>query len=480
MKILIRFAGEVAVKSPHVRRQFLSRLTHNIREALKNNGIVGKVQQEWGRIYVESDSAQAIEILKKIYGIRSFSPVDHVCSADMDTILETGKAYLPLVEGKKFAVKARRSGNHEYSSMDLQKRVGAMLNRSSGTVSLSDPDILISLEVRDGDCTFFSQIIKGPGGLPLGTGGKAVCLMSGGFDSPVAAWMMQKRGIVMEYLLCNMAGEAYERSVLRVAKWMSDNWSHGTSVRFHVVDFEDVVKNLKASVTPRYTQVILKRLFYRAADLLARETGAEAVVTGEAIAQVSSQTLTNLGAIDPATDFPVMRPLVAFDKEDIIDLSRKIGTYDFSAHIQEFCQVVPVKPATACKVSVADEEESGVDRSILEKAFADRKILKVDQLTAHEMTAPYIFQDQVPENSVVIDCRTKSEYEKWHYPGAVHHDYYELSDSFRKTLAKEKHYLLYCAVGMQSALLAEKMQTDGYIAYSFQGGSRALQNAAVS
>ena len=480
MKFLVRFAGEIAIKSPHVRRQFLSRLTHNIRTAMKNADLSGSVTQEWGRVWVESDSSLIVELLSQVYGIQSFSPVEYSCPSDMESILETGKNYASVIEGKTFAVKARRAGTHPYSSMDIQKNLGGMLNQGRGQVCLTRPDVTVSVQVRDDICRFFSQVIPGPGGLPLGTGGKAVCLMSGGFDSPVAAWMMQKRGISMDYLLCNMAGDAYERSVLKVCKWLCDHWSHGTKPKFHVVDFAPVVEELKNKVSSRYTQVVLKRLFYRVGEMLAKETKAEALVTGEAIAQVSSQTLTNLRAIEDVADVPVMRPLIAFDKEDIIKLSRKIGTCALSSGILEFCQVVPVKPATSCPVSVARDEESQFDLTILENVFADRKILVPGELSQSELTSAYLYQDSVEADAVVVDCRSKSEFDQWHYQGSTHIDYYDLADSWKKHFSKDQKILIYCSVGMQSAILAEKMQSDGYLAYSFKGGARALMKLAES
>ena len=134
MKFLVRFAGEIAIKSPHVRRQFLSRLTHNIRTAMKNADLSGSVTQEWGRVWVESDSSLIVELLSQVYGIQSFSPVEYSCPSDMESILETGKNYASVIEGKTFAVKARRAGTHPYSSMDIQKNLGGMLNQGRGQV----------------------------------------------------------------------------------------------------------------------------------------------------------------------------------------------------------------------------------------------------------------------------------------------------------------------------------------------------------
>lgn len=475
MKVLVRLSGEMTIKSTQVRRQFQSRLVKNIKDGFGRSKISFKISPEWSRIFIEFDDIKGLEILDCIYGIQSYSVVELECEAELEEIVSQGLGfYEEKVKDKSFCVKARRNGSHPFTSMDIQKSLGAALNNKGLKVQLRNPDFCVFVEVKDERCFFFSEIVKGVSGLPLGTAGHGVCLLSGGFDSPVAAWMLQKRGVSCEFLLCNMAGEAYERSVLKIAKLMTEKWSSGFYPKFHVIDFSEIVEQIKSKVTSRFTQVILKRMFYRAAELLAEQTKAEAIITGEAIGQVSSQTMTNLKTIEQVVDTPVLRPVVGFDKDDIIELSRKVGTHDISASVHEFCQLVPVRPATACKLEVALAEEQKLDLSLLQTAFANRKIIDLMSLSQNDMTVPYIFKSDVPSGAVVVDCRTKSEFKQWHYEGAIHKEYYELLNSY-KSLAKSQVYILYCSVGMQSALVAEKMQADGFLAYSFQGGVRALE-----
>lgn len=474
MRVVIRLSGEIAVKSQRVRRQFQRQLRKNIRRCLKDHDIDFTLEEEWSRFYLETASPLVTELLMKIFGIQSFSVVEKECQSSLDQIVKHGTdLYWDRVADQSYAVKAKRSGNHDFSSMDVQKELGAALNRSSGFVCLDDPQVPVHVEIRNETTYFYSEVIKGPGGLPLGSGGHASCLISGGFDSAVAAWMLQKRGVTLEYLFCNVAEESYERAVLQVSKVLADHWSFGHRPRIHVVDFSEIVKDLKSKVTPKFSQVILKRLFYRAADKLNEAIDSKATVTGEAIGQVSSQTLTNLRAIDEVAEFPIMRPLIAFDKEDIIQISRKIGTFQISSKVQEFCQLVPDKPVTACKVSSACKEESKLDLSLLDQAFETRKILDLSSLTKHQLSTPYIFKQHIPEGSVVIDCRSKDEFEKGHLGDAIHKEYYDLLEEY-KLLPKNQVYLLYCSVGMQTALLAEKMQSDGYMAYSYKGGVQAM------
>ena len=480
MKVLIRFSGEVSIKSTQVRKQFQSRLVKNIKDGFKRSGLELKINQEWSRLFIEFEDPQGLKILDCVYGVQSYSIVEHECKADINEIVAKGlEFYGEQVVGKSFCVKARRNGTHEFTSMEVQKSLGAALNSKGLKVQLHDPDVCIYVEIKDERCVFFTGVVKGASGLPLGTAGRGVCLLSGGFDSPVAAWMMQKRGVTCEFLLCNMAGEAYECSVLKSAKLLADKWNHGCYPKFHVVDFTELVKQIKERVTSRFTQVVLKRMFYRTAELLAEATGAEAIITGEAIGQVSSQTMTNLKTIEEAVHMPVMRPLVGFDKDEIIELSRRVGTHDISASVQEFCHLVPVKPATACKLDIAISEESKLDLKVLESAFVGRKVIDLISISKNDMSTPYIFKSEVPKDAIVIDCRTKPEFDRWHYKNAIHKEYYELLSNY-KSLKKSEVYLLYCAVGMQSALVAEKMQGDGFLAYSFRGGARTLEDYSLN
>lgn len=478
-KLLIRMSGEMLIKSNQVRNQFVKSLVKNIKDALKSNNISFKLEKQWSRIYLEHDHKDTHSILQRIFGIQSFSPVVGQCQSELEEIKATGvELFKQKIEGKSFAVRARRSGKHHFSSMDVQKSLGAALNSDSKSrVDLSHPDIGIFVEIRDSETYFYSDHYKGSGGLPIGTGGHGICLMSGGFDSPVAAWKILKRGVTLDFLFCNLAGEAYERSVLNISKTLSDKWCYGFKPSIYILDFEAVSKNLKESVHPKYNQVILKRLFYKAADKVSKVNGANAIVTGEAIGQVSSQTLVNLRAIEADTELPVLRPVISYDKEEIIQLSKVIGTHDQSASIQEFCQLTDAKPSTHCSIERARTEEANCDLTVLEKAVSEAKNLSLRQLNSAELTTPYIFKNAIKQNDIVIDCRNVEEYKLWHYKNASHKDYYELLEGF-EALPKERTYILYCAVGMQSAIIAEKMQNKGYLAYSFKGGVHQLKKLA--
>jgi len=200
-------------------------------------------------------------------------------------------------------------------------------------------------------------------------------------------------------------------------------------------------------------------------------------VTGESVGQVSSQTLANLRAIDEVATLPVFRPLVGFDKEEIIRQAERIGTAVLSKHIREYCALVPDKPVTHATVHAAADEESHMDLAVLDRAVAQRKTLDLRALEPVDLVQPYLFTEDISAESVVLDCREEHLFRHWHYPGAERMDLDRLAGGFRK-LDKRQTYVLYCSFGVQTAYVAELMQRHGYDAYSFRGGVKALMQYA--
>lgn len=474
-RFIVRLAPELTRKSNRVRRRFQQRLVRNLSDAMKSEGAQAKVGDRWSRIFVETGQPRAMGAAERVFGVGSFSRVDAEVAADLDAIVRAGRdAYRNAVAGRKYAVAARRTGRHSFSSQDVRVQLGAALNEY-GQVDLSSPDVTVSVEVRDDRAYLFGSRTDGPGGLPAGVQGRAVCLISGGFDSAVAAWLMLKRGVALEYVFCNLAGPAFERSVVQVAKVVADRWSYGCRPRIHMVDFAEPVAALQQEVTPRYWQVVLKRLMYRAAEGVAMEIGAEAIVTGESLGQVSSQTLTNLRAIEAAVELPVMRPLVGLDKTEIIRLAERIGTAALSARIKEYCAILQGKPVTAAKVHAVDAEEAPLDPSLATRAAAGRSVRELRALDAADLAREYVRIDEPPAGALVIDCRLPQQDDGWRVAGArrvAPADFPELADS----LDKDRRYVLFCDNGVHSTVLANMLQTAGYEAYSLRGGTRAMKD----
>jgi tRNA uracil 4-sulfurtransferase len=478
---LVRVAAEVATKSRRTRKRFQQQLVRNLKEALTADGIAATVHDRWNRIFVETadPSPHAVARLATVFGVASISAADARGPASLNDIVRLGhELYAARVRGRRFAVRARVDGNPGFSAHDIEVELGAALNPHA-EVDLEEPDVTVFVEVWDREAYFFCDRVKAQGGLPLGVQGKGVCLISGGFDSAVAAWLLLKRGVALDYVFCNLGGEAYERSVVGVAKVLADEWSWGDRPTLHVVDFAPLLAALKESVTPRYSQVVLKRLMYRVAEAVAGEVSARAIVTGESLGQVSSQTLDNLRAIDEVTALPVFRPLIGLDKQEIIQRAERIGTAVLSAHVREYCAITEGRPVTRARPEAARDEETRVDPdgAILAAAVAGRKRIDLRALASADLVQPYLFATEIADGVRVVDCRDASQFAAWHYPGATWREAGDLASQF-KDLDKTGRYVLYCAHGIHSAVVAELMQGAGYEAYSFKGGVRELKRYA--
>lgn len=222
--VLIRLAGEIAIKSRATRKSFLRRLRRNIEDAISTVGGEARLETGWDRLYVRSSSDEVLAVLPRVFGISSLSAVEAETPATLEAIVDAGEAtFGARLDGETFAVRARRAGTHPFSSQEVQVELGSRLLRHSAGVDLDDPGVTVRVEVRDERAYLFGGRIAGAGGLPLGTEGRAISLISGGFDSAVSSWLMLKRGIELDYVFCNLGGDAYERAVVQVGKLLADS-----------------------------------------------------------------------------------------------------------------------------------------------------------------------------------------------------------------------------------------------------------------
>jgi thiamine biosynthesis protein ThiI len=265
--------------------------------------------------------------------------------------------------------------------------------------------------------------------------------------------------------------------VAEVAKEMADRWSYGTSPRLYVIDFGPVVDELRRVLRGVYLQVGLKRQMYRAAEAIADRRNADALVTGEAVGQVSSQTLANLRAIDAVAGRPVLRPLVGADKEEIIALSRRVGTHDMSARVREYCSIGDGRTATGARVETLAREEEGLDPAVLAAAIEHAEVIDLRRLQLGSLVAGGLFVDDLPEGALVVDMREDATAD-FPLPGALRRTEDEFREGF-SDIDRTKPVVLVCPQGMVSAQVAERMQAAGYEAYSLRGGVRRLQTVAA-
>jgi thiamine biosynthesis protein ThiI len=330
--VLVRF-GEIGIKSDRVRSRYERRLVTNIERALKFCEIpYDSIVRDFGRIFVRTKAAAAAPTVARVFGVVSVSPAQ-TSSATLDALSEAALRIMSplLTPAKSFGISARRTGTHTYSSKDISIVVGDAIKKATGApVRLTNPDARLFIEVRSQTAYLYTDILPGVGGLPLGTQGKMVALLSGGIDSPVAAWLMMKRGctIIPLFLDCKpFVDPAGRERVTNISKALAV-WA-GHPLDLAVVLHGESLDKFK-KLAPRMTCLLCKRLMYKIAARVAKKEQAHGIVTGESIGQVASQTSQNLLAIDDACDVPIFRPLIGFDKTETIALARRIGTYNLS------------------------------------------------------------------------------------------------------------------------------------------------------
>ncbi|MCW4036116.1 MAG: tRNA 4-thiouridine(8) synthase ThiI [Candidatus Bathyarchaeota archaeon] len=370
METLLVAYGEIALKSRSVRGRLERLLARQIEYSLRRRGHPGaRVLRRFGRLYVEGSTEKAAGIVADVFGVVSVMPALKTGSG-LPEILEltVEVASERIGDGQTFAIRPKVVGQHPFSSRDLAVEAGsAVLEAASGRgvrVDLSQPDVTIFIEVRDRDAFVYTRVVDGVRGLPYGSQGRLVSLFSGGIDSPVATWLVMKRGAEVLPLFMDQRPHVGESYVGRVEKACGAIAEHVPSEGFglHFAPMGEVMGRIMESPEPRLRCVLCKRSMYRIASAFAMGNDARGIVTGESLGQVASQTLDNLYVLDGATDIPVLRPNIGLDKVEIEDIARRIGTYEVTARKVEGCTVVPDKPTTKARMEqvLQLEEELGL------------------------------------------------------------------------------------------------------------------------
>lgn len=373
--LIIARYGEIGVKSSGVRSQFEKRLVKNIKATFDCS-----VDRNQGRIYIyPKQFDEGIEKLNMVFGVVSYSPAVST-QFTFDKLNETLTYYVEQLISEnvldintKFAIKCRRVGTHDVSSQEIAAYCGSVVkNVVDAPVDLSNPDLTIFVEVRDDDAYIFHEKIKGPGGLPLGTQGKVVCLISSGIDSPVAAYLMMKRGCEVIVLHCNndpfSGPKVTENFNLLIDRL--DEYANGSAIKRRVIDYGEYLTVAKQKAPEKMTCVLCKSGMYRIAEKLAQKLGADAIVDGSSIGQVASQTLPNILATRYGVDIPILSPLIGLDKEEITEIAIKIGTFEISKLDDGGCSAVPRYPMTHAVLEDVKQACKDMDQeSEIQKAF---------------------------------------------------------------------------------------------------------------
>ncbi len=386
---LIKYA-EIGVKGKN-RYLFEEALVKQIKYALKKAEGEFLVRRTDGRIYVDAQSDfdfdEVVESLKKVFGISGICPVVHVEDEGFEKLCQDVTRYIGDVypdRNKSFKVAARRARkNYPLNSMQLNEELGGVILDAYPDmhVDVHNPDILLHVEIRD-KIYLYSEIIPGPGGMPVGTGGKAMLLLSGGIDSPVAGWMIAKRGVKIDAVYFHAPPYTSERAKQKVVDLAKKVAAYAGPVWLHVINFTDIQLYIYDKCPHDELTIIMRRYMMRIAEHIARETECLGLITGESIGQVASQTMASLAATNEVCTMPVYRPLIGFDKMEIVDFAEKIDSYETSILPYEDCCTIFVAkhPVTKPNLNIIKRHEQNLQEEIealVEKALATDEVIVV-------------------------------------------------------------------------------------------------------
>ena len=477
MKFIIKLHPEIMIKSKSVRKRFTKVLLGNIRLVFKRNHLSVEVRHSWDKLLLLVNPAsmdkeeQIVDLLQRIPGIDQILLVQESHFSDLDDVYQQIKlVWQAQLPGKTFVVRVKRRGEHSFSSLEAARYIGGRLNQECDTagVRMKDPDLCIDFELNDDTLIQSSRRVKCLGGLPLPTQEDVLSLMSGGYDSGVASYHMIRRGARTHFCFFNLGGREHEIGVKQVSYYLWKRYSQSHKVKFIAVDFAPVVGEILEKIDNSQMGVVLKRMMLRAASLLADKLEINALVTGECLGQVSSQTLSNLHVIDQATDKLVLRPLICVDKLEIIDLAKHIGTEEFAKVMPEYCGVISNKPTVKALLTKVVQEETKFDFSLIEQAVnaAQMRDIRTIAEEAEQEVSTVLSVDTLTADSVVIDVRAPEEQELKPLVLTnienVHIPFYKLATQF-VNLAPNKQYYLYCERGVMSQLQALLLHEQGYV-----------------
>ena len=388
--LIVRY-GELSLKSKGVRDRYEQILKNNIQQMLDYHQIqYSKIQRDFGRIFVYSTDEGAANAISRVFGVVSVSPA-YICSSEKDEIISLCAVVgtEKIGPNETFAVRARRSGNHSFASNEIAKECGDAIwtklleAGSTPAVDLTNPDQEIFVEVRQSLSYIYFESIKGPGGFPTGTQGKMVVLLSGGIDSPVAAWMMMKRGIeIIPIFFDNgefMNPIAAEKSLKNANVLFS--WMPGRRHKIYRVHHGEYLQRMMETSRAKNICIMCKRSMFKVAGEIMKKENASGIITGSSLGQVASQTTENMMSETYGLSLPLYHPLIGYDKQEIVDIAQRIGTFENSimSNGEKECLAVPEKPEVKAGLTVAAEEEEKLNfnlNDMIQKMIEEAEIIE--------------------------------------------------------------------------------------------------------
>ncbi len=377
MNIILVHYNEIAIKGNN-RRDFENQLVENIKE--KIGELISKIYKQESRVLIEyeQNEEEITNELRKVFGISSFG-VGKKLEREEQEVFQYLKENQNLFKGKTIKVETKRSDkSFPINSMDFSKKIGEYLfEKLKAKVDLKNPEIVINIEILKDSFVIFLKKEAGLGGLPVGSAGRVLCLLSGGIDSPVAAWMMMKRGCIVDFLhVAPFDPEAVKRSkIVKIVKKLEE---YGNSGKLYVCSYESFFKEVE-KIEPKYRLVVFRKFMYSVAEKICEQENILGIVSGDSVGQVASQTLENLFAATSGIRVPIYRPVVGMDKNEIIGLSERIGLMQLSQETYvDCCALVAIKhPATRSKKEKVEEICKRIEiEKIIEKSLEKTKEIK--------------------------------------------------------------------------------------------------------
>lgn len=471
MKFIIRYGREIMIKSTPVRKRFTKILYTNIANSLKVLETKFKLHHSFDKIDLEIDddfASETIEILKIVPGIELFSIVKtHEFKSLEDTKNIALDYYKDKIGGKSFVVRVKRTWSHIFGSLDAEKEIGGhLLHNSSNTkVSLKNPDIIVNIDIATDKFHLITETLRGVWGYPVWVQERVVSLISGGFDSSVSSFLMAKRWVRVDFLFFNLGWITHEIWVKQISKYIHQSFSASYKAKFISVNFEKLSYEIVTKIETKYRWVILKILMHKVAEMITQTNAYFGIVTGESIGQVSSQTLVNMSVIDSFTNALILRPLITFNKQEIIEIAKQIWTYNYSLSMPEYCGMISVNPTTEARLDKVVKEFEKIDISIINEAFQTRITTDMRDIFSEETNDSEIEKVREISDEILIDIREEDKRLKnplkLEKVEILNIPFYDINSRFTK-LDQKKNYLFYCDKWVLSELHALYLKEKGF------------------
>lgn len=458
-KFILKLFPEIMIKGSSAKRQMVDQLFVNLRNILGRIDSEITVRKFSDKIEVFTPRDVLVEVRQALFETSGIEQVLEVLQIDnMETIEQikhkVGELVGESLKDKTFVVRVKRTGSQGFSSTEIEQTVGGYLlaHTEAKSVDLRNAEVTVRLELVHAQLNIIMNKYKGLSGFPIGTQGDILSLMSGGFDSTVASYLTMKRGIKTHFVFFNLGGAAHEIGVKQVALYLWSKFGSSHRVKFISVPFEPVVEEIFRSTGPSYMGVTLKRLMLMAAEKVADEMEIDALLTGESVAQVSSQTLRNLALIDQVSKKLILRPLSTMNKPEIMSIADDIGTRHFAESMPEYCGVISQNPITHGSFKRMEKEAKRFNYEVLDRAVDDAQHIYVDEVVADvaKMAAIEVVEELDIKKHVVIDIRAEDGCIETACE-SIKIPFFKLKKAF-ETLPKDKEYLLYCDKGIMSQL----------------------------